>query len=139
MSELKISGLDELTGSLAEAINKYPDMAEVSLKKMGNKLKREVVKKTKSTVKQHTGKLVKGYKVSKVKGYGANMEVEFSGTAPHFHLVENGHNIVTETGKTIGFVPGGHIVKTVAADFDKTMSKEVDAMVDKILSGSDLK
>ena len=44
MSELKISGLDEVTDSLKTAISMYPDKAETSLKKMGNQLKRETVK-----------------------------------------------------------------------------------------------
>lgn len=64
MSQMTVAGLDELTDDLKRAVSSYPDMAEKSLKKMGNKLKRETIKYTKSVVKEHTGRLVKGYKVA---------------------------------------------------------------------------
>ena len=139
MSELKISGLDEVTDSLKTAISMYPDKAETSLKKMGNQLKRETVKYTKSVVKQHTGRLVKGYTVSRVKGYGTNMYVEFRNKAPHFHLVERGHEVVAPNGEKIGYVTGKKMVATTAASFDEKMEVAMSKMVDEILRGSDLK
>ncbi len=139
MSNMTIAGLDDLTDDLKKAVGVYPDMAEKSLKKMGNKLKKETVKYTRTVVKQHTGRLIKGYKVGKVKGYGTNMFVEFSGTAPHFHLVENGHQLVNKNGETVGYVQGKHMIATTVASYDSVMNKEMDKMTDKILKECGLK
>lgn len=139
MSQMTVAGLDELTDDLKRAVSSYPDMAEKSLKKMGNKLKRETIKYTKSVVKEHTGRLVKGYKVGRVKGYGTNMSVDFSGTAPHFHLVENGHRLVAPGGEEKGFVQGKHMIATTAASFDGVMQGEMEKMTDRILRETGLK
>ncbi len=133
MDEMTVTGLDELKGELELAVHKYPDMAEISLKKMGNRLKREVVKQTRAVVKEHSKKLVKGYKVGRVQGYGMGMYVEFSGTAPHFHLVENGHKLIGPNGEDKGYVQGKHMVATVAASYDSTMGVELEKMTDTIL------
>lgn len=138
MNEFELSGLDKLTSDLEKAVKIYPDFAEDSLKKMGRQLKKDVVKETKATVKKHTGKLLKGYKVSRVQGYGANMYVEFSGTAPHFHLIENGHVKKSPSGQTLGFKEGYHVVSKTAANYNDKMGEAVNTMVDKILRESDL-
>ena len=138
MNEFELSGLDELVNDLEKAIKIYPDFAEDSLKKMGTQLKKDVVKETKATVKKHTGKLIKGYKVSKVQGYGTNMFVEFSGTAPHFHLIENGHVKKSSSGQTLGFKEGYHIVSKTAAGYNDKMADALNVMVNKILRESDL-
>ncbi len=132
MEAMTVTGIDELQRNLELAVRKYPDYAEKSLKKMGNRLKREVVKETRAVVKEHTHKLVKGYKVSRVQGYGMGMYVDFSGTAPHFHLIENGHRIVGPSGEEKGFVPGKHMVAKVAASYDGIMEKQLEKMTDQI-------
>ncbi len=133
MEEMTVTGLDDLQESLELAVHNYPDMAETSLKKMGNRLKREVIKQTRAVVKEHSKKLVKGYKVGRVQGYGMGMYVEFSGTAPHFHLVENGHRLIGSNGEDKGYVQGKHMVATVAASYDTTMGAELEKMTDTIL------
>ena len=133
LSEFEIKGLNELEDSLKKAVNAYPDKAASSLKALGNQFKRKAIKNTdQAQVKEHTGRLKKGYKVSKVTGYGMNMEVNFSGTAPHFHLIEHGHNQINKKGENIGFVPGYHMVAQTRTEFQDEVPKQLQKMISKI-------
>lgn len=131
------SGFDfdcnELMDSLEKAIKKYPDKAEERLITISNRFKKDVIEETKKTVKEHTGRLIKGYKLDKVKGYGANIQRDFRGTAPHFHLIENGHEIVDKNGIKRGFAEGKHIVKNEREKYaDYVMPFEMQKLLDDI-------
>ena len=149
MSEqFSISGLDELKADLEKAVKLYPDKSEESLKKAGKQFKNRVVKITHEATFKHTGKLTKGYKLDPVEGFGVNMQINFRGTAPHFHLIENGHNQVSQKtrngktikggGKVIGFVPGRMIVHQAREEFREKLPEIMEEMLHKILRESDL-
>lgn len=133
----------ELTESLTKAARKYPDKAESRLRTVSNRFRRDVINDTKSQVKEHTGNLIKGMKLDRIRGYGANIERDFRGTSPHFHLIENGHEIVTAKtkngkqikngGKKIGFVEGKHIVKKKREQYaEYVMPFEMKRLLDEI-------
>ena len=138
LSSFTLSGLDELNSSLKKAIKAYPDLAEERLKKIGNKFKKEVKEKTDEEVKTRSGKLKKGYKLSKVYGYGINMQIDFMGTAPHFHLVENGHVKYNRKGEVIGFTPGKHVVDKAEKNFQDILPNELKKLVEDISKECDL-
>lgn len=140
MVNVQLNGQGELANALETAIRIYPDLAEVWLGRAGRDFKKKAIKNTEALVKRHVRKngIIKGYKVGKVKGYGVNMEVEFRGTAKHFHLVENGHEQQDRKGNTIGFVPGRHMVEKTRNEFESIMPRLMDSMIDDILRKSGL-
>jgi hypothetical protein len=127
-----LTGFEELQKNLEQAIKKYPDLAEERLEHTAKDFKKRVVEVTRQRTKKHSGKLIKGFKLDKIKGYGMNMSKDFRGTAPHFHLIENGHNQTTKDGKKIGWVPGKHIVKDVRDEYKEVMPEVMQELIDEI-------
>lgn len=113
----EIFGAKELQDRMRQAISSYPDEAGKTLKRIGNNLKKRLKDaspdgKIKANYKseQARKKAIK-YKLknrwkSKLAGYGEEMRVEVWSKAPHFHLVERGHKMVTRSGKPAGFIAG---------------------------------
>lgn len=147
-ADFTITGLEELTEDLKKATKLYPDKAMGTLESTGKKFKSRVIKITHEATDTITGNLVKGYKLDPVKGFGVNMSVDFRATAPHFHLIENGHNQVSQKtrngqpveggGQVIGFVPGRLIVHQAREEYRTKMPQIMTDMLDEILRESDL-
>jgi hypothetical protein len=131
--DFKMDGLKDLQNSLEKAIDKYPDLAEESLEENAKKFKKRVIKITDLAVEKHSGKLIKGFKLDKMRFYGNVMEKDFRGTAPHFHLIENGHEQVTEDGKTIGWVPGFQLVKQARNEWSEELPDLMQKLLDDIV------
>ena len=136
MVEVDLEGMRELRESLLQAVDRYPDMAQAALEQEGKDFKSDVLAETRSAVFRRTGNLARGYKLDKVEGYGSDMHINFRATAPHFHLIENGHRKVspkTRRGKKLknggrdlgGFVPGFLILSSVRARYDVKMPKDI--------------
>lgn len=148
IEQFSISGLDELVEDLEKAVKLYPDKSMETLEQAGKKFKNRVIKITNKATFKHTGKLVKGYKLDPVEGFGINMQINFRGTAPHFHLIENGHDLVSQKtrngkkledgGKVMGFVPGRLIVHQAREEYKTKLPKEMKKMLEDILKESDL-
>lgn len=149
MAAVSITGIGELMEEMQDAIKKYPDIAKEALEVSGKKFKNAVKKETRSATFTHTGNLQKGYKLDGVEGYGPYMHINFRATAPHFHLIENGHELVSQRtkkgkklksgGQSIGFVPGRLIVAAVRADFSENrFPEEMEKAMEKLLKESHL-
>ena len=121
---------------LSYVATKYPYESEILLKKMGNKFRNSVKKKTPNSGYESKRKLIKSYRVSKVQGAGKDLYVEFRSTSPHFHLVERGHRIVDKNGRDTGKrVQGKFMVEKTVLEYQKDFPKEVEKMVDQLLKG----
>lgn len=148
MMEIRLDGMEELRADLLRAVRAEPGMARTALEKAGKKFKSAVMKETYSAVEKKTGNLAKGYKLDKVEGFGNNMHINFRATAPHFHLVENGHEQVTQKtrkgkklrngGRNIGFVPGRLIVAKVRVEYGTKFPKDVAEQFNKMLEENNL-
>lgn len=134
---MDIDGLNELIGTFDELVKKYPDRAGDMLQKNAKSLRKDVVEevknvtKTEGSSKRSLGKL-SSYKISPVKGYGVNQFVEISAKSPHFHLVENGHQLIIN-GENRGFVQGKHMMATTVKKHQESMPEAVSNMVDELL------
>lgn len=143
MIEMELEGMQELQDAILRVVRQYPDMAQKALEEEGKKFKRDAIKETNSAVFKKTGNLVKGYKLDRVEGYGSSMHINFRATAPHFHLIENGHRKVTQKtkrgkklengGRNIGFVPGRLIVSAVRARYDVKLPEDIKERMDRLL------
>ena len=154
---MQIDGLEELNTSLNNLIKRYPDKAGELLTKQAQELRKDVVQMVKndldynSSAKRSLSK-VKEYSISAVQGYGKQQYVEISAKAPHFHLIENGHQLVQPRTRTItlkdgskrkitlknggqvkGFVPGYNFMDRASKKRQINIPQELDKMIDKLL------
>jgi hypothetical protein len=136
--DFDLNGLTELSDNLTKAIRKYPDLAEEKLETTSKNFKKRVIQITKQSTNVYTGKLIKGFKLDKIQGYGINLSKNFRGTAPHFHLIENGHNQTTADGKKVGWVPGLQIVKQARDEYESIMPDVMQTLIDDITKECDL-
>ena len=65
-------------------------------------------------------------------GDNLGMAVLVYNSARHFHLIEDGHNLV-KNGKTIGFVPGKHIMEKTRNEYKDIVTEKFQKMTDDIL------
>ena len=128
---------------MTKAIKACPTKAEDTLKDIAKDFKKSAKKRANSELKPHerTGgdknKAIKrkwGHKLVD-ENMGATALVYNS--ARHYHLIENGHNLV-KGGQIIGFVPGKHIMEKTRNEYENIVPQRFEQMVDDILKGSDL-
>lgn len=137
--------IDDLKESLKAAIRKHPDLAEKRLRQTSNNFRKDIIAREKRViqndeiVKKAKITTTQGFKLSKTKGYNENMEIDFSAKAPHFHLVENGHEQVSKSGQVTGWVEGNYVVKKMREDYaDHVMPFEMDKLLKEITKECDL-
>lgn len=92
----EIFGLDELRDDVKKLLQDYPSETEAELEKCSNDFKKDVNKKFPHGGKDTTKPVAKSWKKSKLTDAmtGMTQGVSLKNTAPHFHLVENGHEMV---------------------------------------------
>lgn len=141
--EFEFEGLEELEKDLTKAIKACPTKAEDTLKDIAKDFKKSAKKRANSELKPHErsggdkNKAIKrkwGHKLVD-ENMGATALVYNS--ARHYHLIENGHNLV-KGGQIIGFVPGKHIMEKTRNEYENIVPQRFEQMVDDILKGSDL-
>lgn len=141
--EFDEDGLKKLEQDLTKAIKKCPKKAKETLDALGKEFKNSARKKADKTLK-HTERAggdkkwaIKRRWGSKTIDEGVGMTNLIWNSAPHFHLIENGHQLVRD-GKTIGFVEGKHIMEKTRDDYRNIVPERFEKMVDDILKESDL-
>lgn len=138
---MSVDGLDDLMEAFERVVKKYPDRSGELLQTQAKLIRKEVINLVKNDTdtsgssKRSLSK-AKEYKISEIKGFGENQYIEVSGVAPHFHLLENGHQIILPRtrknkkgekvtlrngGKNVGFAVGYHF-------FDRAQKKRAEAM-----------
>lgn len=130
MSEdLEFHGMDEFKAKLTQISDEYADTSEKHLNKAGNKLKKMAKENspldTDPKKKKH---IQKSWKSTIVGMSGSELEYQLRNVAPHYHLVENGHAMVTHNGRVIGFVQGSHFFDRCVKEYEASgeVSKEFE-------------
>lgn len=90
----------------SSSANKRPSCA-----RRAPKLKAKTVSRAR-TLGRKTGNYIKSIKRGKVYDYNGAHAVRVYSAAPHAHLIEEGHRMVTHDGREVGFVPGHHVFET---------------------------
>lgn len=145
---IEISGLDELATDLRSVVRKYPDRAGEELQKEAKELRKDVIAMVQNDTDEHLNKdgaktkrsLTKAssYEISPVQGFNERQFVYISAKSPHFHLLENGHQLVTHKGQAIGFVPGYHFMDRARKDHAKKLPERMEKMVNNLLESENL-
>jgi len=139
--ELEFRGLDELARDFQKVVDKYPDQTVTALMKVGRSFIKDTCasmpasyssgKRPLNNPKQWDRKREKG-------SDGSTVAVSVSCRAPHWHLVENGHNKVLWGKRTGGFVPGKHFVEKQSKVYEQTLPAVMRGYVDKMLKEENL-
>ena len=139
----EIDGLEELEEDLKRAIQKAPAQAEETLSKLAKDFKKTAKKKAEAELKPHERKGDQQKKAIKRK-WGHKLVDDNVGatalvwnSARHFHLIENGHNLV-KGGRIIGFVAGKHIIERTKNEYEDIVPQRFQQMIDDILKECDL-
>ena len=126
--------LEQLEKELTAAIKKCPVYAGETLKELAKDFKNSAKKRANSlsTVKKWGHELI---------DENLGMTALIWNNAPHFHLVENGHNLVKggklgKGGRIVGFVPGKHIMERTRNEYKDIVYERFEKMVDDILKES---
>lgn len=141
--EFSFEGLEEFQNNLEKAIKKAPAQAEETLVKLAIEFKNSAKKKANAEMKTH--KYAESQKRKAIRRKWGHKLVDDNlgaavliwNSARHFHLVENGHQLV-RGGRVIGFVPGKHIMEKTRSDYKDIVPERFEKMVDDILKESDL-
>ena len=133
--EVSVDGFDELVADMKKLVKEFPDEAGDELRKIGLSIKKDTIIETRRLCICHPNSkysLLKNYGVSKVRGVYLNQEVDIFTKSPHFHLVEDGHRMVTPGGRHVGQVEGRHMLGNVIEKYEPEMPQRFRQMIDKI-------
>lgn len=145
---IDVFGFDELEKAMKQCEKNYPSQADAFLMAEG----RAVNKRTKSLTPVRTKKLLNSWRTKKVKLYkdGKVRVVRVQSTAPHAHLVELGHKIVSggrtrERGRKLnrvqrsargiksgGYVQGDFMLEKSMSEAQAKFNSGAEKLLDKI-------
>lgn len=117
--------LNALARDLLRSGEAYRKQEKKFLQKEGTKL-RQITAREARKVPKKTGNYRKSIKRGKVYRYRGSQAVRVYSAAPHAHLIENGHRMVTHDGREVGFVPGHHVFERGRRQFESQFYEDLD-------------
>lgn len=136
--EFELEGLEELETDLRFATNEYPKEMRSGVRKIANDFKKSCKARTPDgkTSKDASKKLQNKFGV-KTKIEGDTTLALVYNSARHFHLVENGHNLV-RGGQVVGWVPGKHMMEKTRNEYQDIVPERFEKIRDDIFRRHDL-
>ena len=130
--------IDDFVSTVRLISENYPKEIKKFMRLEGSKLKRLTIKAAASSVKKRSGDYLKGIKRGKYYRHSAtgadSIRVYIGTLANHGHLIEQGHEMVTHSGKSTGeYVHGYHVFKKAENEFESTYEKDSEKFADKIV------
>lgn len=108
--EFHFEGLDDLAADLEKVITKYPDAAEKVVYSLAGKFTKDVNTKLEAVEKGHSKHpIATSWHRSRAYGGvggGQVVAVEINNSAPHWHLVENGHEVYGNPKMAAAYLAG---------------------------------
>jgi len=133
---LEIKGLDAFERTLIKTLEiKYPEEVKKKLVELAEELKEAAQARTPigPDKKPKSKRMKYRWKVGKVRKKGNELFIEVKNTAPHAHLVEDGHRMVTKDGKTVGYVEGKHMLLISVRQLEENLTPKLQAWLDQML------
>ena len=135
MLEIEDKGMDEFRETLSYFERNFPRETSRMMLKVGNKVRTIVRREARQKVKKNTGNFLKSIKRGKVFVNASNeMTVRVypsAKIAPHAHLIERGHRIVTKSGEEVGFAKGKYVFESAQSEIEREYTKIVEQELDK--------
>ena len=125
-----VTELDTFARNMQRSAQQFHRKQKTFLRKEGTKLKSKTVSRAR-TLGRKTGNYIKSIKRGKVYDYNGAHAVRVYSAAPHAHLIEEGHRMVTHDGREVGFVPGHHVFETAGGEFETQYLVDVEDFLDE--------
>lgn len=123
--------LMNLTKDLEKVAKWVPDEEKQFLKDEGTKLRRATKKQIRNfRLGEKTGNYRNSIRRGKVYKYHGAQAIRVYSSAPHAHLLEEGHRMVTHEGREVGFVPGYHIFELARKGFEPELVRDVEGWLE---------
>lgn len=146
-----LEGFDELEKSLSMLEKKFPYTAEQVLQKEARNIRKQImdsytaninkgnsIKRKQEKAKQENRVLLeKSFSVGKVMVKKGKITTAVTSRAPHYHLVEDGHELYSH-GKYVGTVEGKKIVAKIMGRRSRDSDKIGQKVLDEILKEAGL-
>ena len=120
-----LSELQKYAKDLATVGQEHEKAERRFLQKEGSKLRSKTKAQARKLGKK-TGNYLKSIKRGKVYKYRGDKAVRVYSYAPHAHLIEEGHRMVTHDGREVGFVKGHHVFEVAAKGFESEFYTDLD-------------
>lgn len=134
--KFELTGLDEFEKTLVDMIEiKYPEEVKKILYEIADELKEEAKRRTPvgTENKSKSKKLINSWKVGRVKNVKGEFFIEVKNTAPHAHLIEDGHRIVGKDGSTHGWWEGKHMLLVSVKKLEERLEPRLQAWLNRML------
>lgn len=128
---IDFSELDSFSKEIYSMGANFPKKQKKFLEKQGEHLRHATVSESKRHGKRINKLTQKSTKNGKVYKYKGAKSIRVYSNAPHMHLIENGHRMVTHDGREVGFVSGKHVFEKAAKKFEPHFVDEVSKMIEK--------
>lgn len=152
-TKFSYSGTDELEKAMERAGKVLPEYTEIALKKEARAVAKELKSRVDEEAKGHgkkPGTLKRSFKPGKVIKSGSNYTAAVLSSAPHYHLYEEGHDMISHkrknksgkgkvgTGKFIKEVHGRKTVARYMAQRSENAEEIAEKLLDDILKEAGL-
>lgn len=136
--DFTIKGLEEFQKDIETVIAKYPDETNAKMKQVGKDFTKDCNSLMPSSYKKGKRPIPKSWKITVDEVRHEANQTYIKNTAPHFHLVENGHEKWINGVDTGGFVPGKHYTEKTSHEYEEKFPDEIEKFLDEMLKGVSL-
>ena len=102
------------------------------LKKQGKEKKKKTLEVAQRKTKKRTGNYIRGIKAGKVYKFDGAFACRVYSKAPHAHLIECGHKIVTKNGEVKGYQRGLNVFDDAKKAFEDEFTEALENYVDEV-------
>ncbi|MBM6874681.1 HK97 gp10 family phage protein [Fusobacterium mortiferum] len=102
------------------------------LKKQGKALQKKTLEVAQRKTKKRTGNYIRGIKAGKVYKFDGAFACRVYSKAPHAHLIEYGHKIVTKNGEVKGYQRGLNVFDDAKKAFEDEFTEALENYVDEV-------
>ena len=143
--DIRFENFDEFVRRLQDVGREFPKTTEKYLRRTGNKLKSEAKKNspvgksenriTRNGKSRVNKRKLKNSWTSQVKFDTLTQEYRLRSRAPHYHLVERGHNLIVR-GRDKGHRPGKRFFQRTAENFSSggELRRQMESFMNEIRS-----
>lgn len=131
MAGIKFKNLDEYIQAMA----KTGKNADKKIRKFLNKQGKDFIEEAKGNTPYRAGgkhHIRDSYVSKQVQYVDKGYSKPITNKAPHHHLVNNGHRLVTKSGKVIGYVPGQRYMERTTESHRPKFEAETAAWLNEL-------